>query len=180
MTRKSVECTLVGAAVLLTAGPAVAAETVVFERGWLVLVVTTLTIILAVGIHYELLRLLTRLQPTLAGFVRGGLPLLVLGLIFAHVLEIMLFGVAYLLLDGVGELGRLAGAHPASFNDYVYFSAVVYSTLGFGDLIPVGPLRTMAGMEALTGLLLIGWSTSFTFLEMQRHWVSQRESRSRR
>jgi hypothetical protein len=28
----------------------------------------------------------------------------------------------------------------------------------------------MTGTEALTGFLLITWSASFTFLEMQRFW----------
>jgi hypothetical protein len=28
----------------------------------------------------------------------------------------------------------------------------------------------MAGMESVTGLLLITWSASFTYLEMVRYW----------
>ena len=50
----------------------------------------------------------------------------------------------------------------------MYFPAVVYSTLGLGDLLPAGALRFMAGTEALNGFLLISWSASFTLLEMQR------------
>jgi len=52
----------------------------------------------------------------------------------------------------------------------VYFSAVTYSTVGFGDVIPTGPLRFLVGTEALTGFVLITWSASFTYLEMQRYW----------
>ena len=31
-------------------------------------------------------------------------------------------------------------------------------------------MRILAGMEALTGLLMISWTASFTYLEMGRHW----------
>jgi hypothetical protein len=32
----------------------------------------------------------------------------------------------------------------------------------------------MTGLEALTGLVMITWSASFTFLEMQRDWPPPR------
>jgi Ion channel len=74
-------------------------------------------------------------------------------------------------LFGRGEnLGRIAGIENHALADYVYFSGTVYTTLGFGDLIPLGHTRFLAAVEALTGLVLIGWSASFTFLEMQRSW----------
>ena len=57
--------------------------------------------------------------------------------------------------------------------DFVYFSATVYTTLGFGDLVPTGAVRFLAGTEAVTGFLLISWSASFTFLEMQRFWKQE-------
>ena len=31
-------------------------------------------------------------------------------------------------------------------------------------------LRLLAGLEALNGMLLIGWTASFTFLSMERFW----------
>lgn len=52
----------------------------------------------------------------------------------------------------------------------MYFSAITYTTVGFGDFVPTGPVRFLAGTEALTGFLLITWSASFTFLEMRRYW----------
>jgi hypothetical protein len=42
--------------------------------------------------------------------------------------------------------------------------------VGFGDIVPVGPIRFMAGMEGLTGLVMITWSASYAFLEMHRDW----------
>ena len=44
-------------------------------------------------------------------------------------------------------------------------------SVGFGDLSPVGPIRLVSGLESLTGLLLITWSASFTYLEMHQHWT---------
>lgn len=46
----------------------------------------------------------------------------------------------------------------------------MYTTVGYGDLLPSGPIRFVAAMEALLGLMLIAWSASFTYLEMQRFW----------
>ena len=44
----------------------------------------------------------------------------------------------------------------------------MYTTVGFGDIAPLGPVRLLVGIEALAGLVLITWSASFTFLIMQR------------
>jgi hypothetical protein len=67
-------------------------------------------------------------------------------------------------------LGTVAGEFSGSAVDYFYFSATTYSTLGVGDLFPTGAIRLVAGIEALTGFVLIGWSASFTYLSMQRSW----------
>ncbi len=42
--------------------------------------------------------------------------------------------------------------------------------MGFDAANPSGAIRLLAGTEALTGLVLIAWSASFTYLEMARHW----------
>ncbi len=34
-----------------------------------------------------------------------------------------------------------------------------------------GDIRLLAGVEALTGLVLIAWTASFAFLQMQRFWT---------
>ena len=40
--------------------------------------------------------------------------------------------------------------------DLLYFASVNYTTLGYGDILPHGDLRLLAGLEALNGMLLIG------------------------
>jgi hypothetical protein len=37
-------------------------------------------------------------------------------------------------------------------------------------IFAIGAIRFLAGTEALTGFVLVTWSASFTFVEMQRFW----------
>lgn len=58
----------------------------------------------------------------------------------------------------------------------LYFSAETYTTLGYGDVLPHGDLRLLAGLEALNGMLLIGWTASYTYLSMERFWGRGRDA----
>jgi hypothetical protein len=64
----------------------------------------------------------------------------------------------------------LKGEFNNSLMDCSYFSFTNYTSLGFGDIHPTGDIRFLAGLEALTGLVLIGWTSSFMFIEMQKLW----------
>jgi len=64
----------------------------------------------------------------------------------------------------------IGGIHQGTLVDYVYFSVVTYTSLGFGDVYPVDNMRLVSGVEALTGLLMIAWSASFTYLAMEQFW----------
>jgi hypothetical protein len=90
--------------------------------------------------------------------------------ILLHVIQISIFGVALWLLLLWPACGSLAGQDSYGLLDYIYFSAVTFSTVGFGDLSPVGAIRFFSASEALTGFVLITWSASFTYLEMERFW----------
>ena len=46
----------------------------------------------------------------------------------------------------------------------LYFSAVTYTTTGYGDLLLPKEWRLIGGVEALTGILMCGWSTAFFFI----------------
>ena len=72
----------------------------------------------------------------------------------------------------VGELnwGSLDGLGSGRLMDYVYYSFTVYTTLGFGDIVPRGMIRYLSGIESLTGLVLITWTASFLYLEMRKYW----------
>ena len=50
----------------------------------------------------------------------------------------------------------------------VYFAFGNYTTLGYGDLIPVEQWRLLGPMTALNGIMLIGWSTALIFDVLRR------------
>jgi len=94
---------------------------------------------------------------------RVGLLLrLFLWIVLLHLIQVGLWAVVFW---QARELPTLETA--------VYFSLVTYTTIGFGDVI-LGPgWRMLAGIEGLTGLLLVGWSTAFMFAVVNRmyeHW----------
>jgi len=72
--------------------------------------------------------------------------------------------------SNVFGLGELGGSAIGTFGGFMYFSVTSYTTLGVGDIFPVGALRVIAGAESLLGLLMITWSASFTFIYMERFW----------
>ena len=79
-----------------------------------------------------------------------------------HTLQIMVWACAYLFLlpDNVLQ----------SFEEATYFSFVTFTTLGYGDITFDGVWRVLSGIEALNGVLLIGWSTALLFAVVQRTW----------
>jgi hypothetical protein len=57
-----------------------------------------------------------------------------------------------------------------------YFSLTSYTTLGFGDIVLRPPWRILSGWEAMTGVLMFGWSTAtlVTFLHhAHQEWVKK-------
>ena len=50
----------------------------------------------------------------------------------------------------------------------LYFSAVTYTTTGYGDLVLPEQWRLVGGVEALTGILMSGWSTGFFIAVVNR------------
>jgi hypothetical protein len=143
-----------------------------FGEHLLVAVVTFVITALVVVIHYEGLHWLAR------RFVsdepkrdRRAMLKIIFALLGLHVVEIWLYGIGYWFLAKLPDTGFVHGDHGMDrLFDAIYFSAATYSTVGFGDLSPVGALRLLAGLEAVAGLLLITWSASFTYLEMSRLW----------
>ena len=133
--------------------------------------ISILIVVIAVSIHYEMLNWLSLKVPTLT--IRNRLRVLyaLIGAIFAHLVEIWLFAFAYYFIIYYEKMGGLGGAFDGSLNDCVYFSITTYTTVGYGDIEPLGNVRFLAGMESLLGLVLITWTASFLFIEMQKFWV---------
>jgi hypothetical protein len=131
------------------------------------LLITTLAVVACVVIHYEALVGLTHIPSVLRASRRGGVLVGVLGALLAHIVEVLVFAGAYMFLVSRG-LGSVQGG--TQFRDYCYYSLITYTTVGFGDVTPMGAIRFLTGVEALTGLVLITWTASFLFIQMQHHW----------
>jgi hypothetical protein len=121
-------------------------------------------------IHYEVLRLLTARLPGLRVPSRTKLLVVMFSAFLAHGTEIILYGLAVFAFIHFADVGTLKGPGGSSLINCMYLSAETYSSLGFGDVIPFGAIRLVAGVEALNGLLLIGWTASYTYIAMERFW----------
>ncbi|KAA0691342.1 two pore domain potassium channel family protein [Halopseudomonas laoshanensis] len=132
--------------------------------------VTLITAVMAVMLHYESFILFDRLVGKLTLSHRRRMLLLIFGLLFVHVIAIWGFGISAWWLVEVNSAGVVMGYEAMSFFDYIFMSAVTYTTLGYGDMIPLGPIRFLYGTQGLVGFVLITCSASFAFLEMQRNW----------
>jgi hypothetical protein len=136
----------------------------------LVLLISTVLVLLVVLVHYEVLRFTSLLLPRLTIRPRQRILVVILAAFLAHAVEVGLYAVAYYFLaDDVG-LGHFGGSFQNHFSDFLYFSTATYTSLGYGDIYPVGGLRLLAGIETVVGLMMIGWSASFTYLAMEKFW----------
>ena len=121
-------------------------------------------------VHYEGLTLLSRFATKIDFFHqrRRRLIVVMFGVIFLHVLEVWLYAVCSFIVSEVANIGSIVPAPGIEMGhwayQYIYFSAVNYTSLGYGDLLPAGALKMLATTEALNGLLLIAWSASFTYV----------------
>lgn len=73
-------------------------------------------------------------------------------LVAGHFVEVLIWAYTY----------QIVGAAPPD-TPLVYFAFVNYTTLGYGDVLPVGEWRLVAPLTALNGIMLIGWSTALIF-----------------
>lgn len=125
---------------------------------------------LVVGIHYEFLYSLTWIVNKLGIKNRFKLVVGVFGALIAHAIEIFIYGGVYYWMHHLHIWGQLVGSFSGTLEDCIYFSYTCYTTVGFGDIYPLGQMRFISSIESLTGIVLITWTASFLFIEMQRHW----------
>lgn len=144
-----------------------------YSNWWInsaVVIATILTIVLCVLLHFEGLVFVSRKLPRINTPARVKVIFVIGAILALHVTEIWIFGIIEWLLLELPNSGALAGQTQWHLFDVIYLSAITFTTVGYGDLTPNGPIRFMLGTEALTGFVLITWSASFTYLEMERLW----------
>jgi hypothetical protein len=145
---------------------------------FMVVGVTLAAVAACVLTHYEGLSVTSRILARLPGAHRRSKVLYgITSVLVLHVVEIWIFGLILLALLQWPAFGTIGPSVPHSVPhvvphlfDVVYFSSITYTTVGYGDLTPTGPIRFLAGTEALSGFVMLTWSASFTYLEMERFW----------
>lgn len=137
--------------------------------GSIVAITSVVAVLFVVMVHYEVLNALFRFLPKLKS-QRPRMIVMMVVLIATHVVEICLFATIYWLALDHHALGSLVGVIAMDWFDCVYFSAATYTTVGYGELVLAGPIRLLAGTEALLGFVMLTWSASFTITQMRREW----------
>jgi hypothetical protein len=128
------------------------------------------------AIHHEALRRLSRAASG-RRVTHHGVILILAALVSVHLAEIALYACAFAAGANVFGLGSLRGSSGNAALEFFYFAAETYSTLGYGDLVPVGALRVVASVEAPNGLMLLSWSGAFLFGVLDRDGRAHKERR---
>lgn len=132
---------------------------------------TTIALVLGCVVgHYEGLNWLARRLSHREGPRRPRVLYAVLGAAALHIVEIWVFGLGLWGVLHLPDAGAIVGVGTSPLLDAIYLSAVTFTTVGFGDLAPSGSIRFLLGTEALIGFVLLAWSASFTYLEMEKNW----------
>jgi len=116
--------------------------------------------VLCIAIHASIMTIVVRVARAVAArtVVRPTLLMIatmiaaVSVLMVAHVIEVAVWASTY----------DIVGAAPEGA-DTLYFAFVNYTTLGYGDVIPVSGWRMLGPATAMCGVLMFGWSTAVIF-----------------
>lgn len=117
--------------------------------------------LLNIAIHATIMTSVTWSAHRMSHFARSAHPRLrvastmiaaVSVLMVAHYVEIAVWALSYRLLE-VAPTGK----------DALYFAFVNYTTLGYGDVLPVDYWRLLGPIAAMNGVLLFGWSTAVIY-----------------
>jgi hypothetical protein len=79
----------------------------------------------------------------------GLIGLLVLTMVIASVIEVLVWAVTFL------ATGAITGLEQA-----LYFSAVTFTTLGYGDVVLGEDWRMLGALAAMNGIIIFGWTTA--------------------
>jgi hypothetical protein len=78
------------------------------------------------------------------------------GAVAAYMFIGILWGMAYALIDTLapGSLYMTSDpGHRLVWTDYIFFSFVTLTTLGYGDVVPMGGIRSLVMLEAIIGAM---------------------------
>ena len=112
-----------------------------------------------VGAIMATARQLANTDTSFPGFLQYTLVIVTTGtlLVVGHFTEVVVWAYTY----------EWVGATPPD-TDLVYFAFGNYTTLGYGDVVPVPEWHLLGPMTALNGVMLIGWSTALIYEILRR------------
>lgn len=131
-------------------------------------------ILFCTAMFYEILAHVWLVLPRLEAHPRLQILLTVFSAFVGHTVAVWAFALTYFVMDNGFAFGGLKGDTTNHILDYAYFSVVSYSSLGLGDVAPTGGLRLLVGVEAIMGLILIGWTVTFTYLVTEKYLAHKR------
>ncbi|MEZ5690225.1 MAG: ion channel [Rickettsiales bacterium] len=145
----------------------------------LISLLSVLIILTTSFINYKILSAVWKFLPHLHVMPRFKSFLIIIPIFSSHIINIWLYAIVYLLIESFTDFGTLTGNidiaafNYESFIERVYFSASTYTSLGLGDIRPTKELRMITSAEVLNGLVMIGWTVSFTYLAMEKTWFKE-------
>ncbi len=137
----------------------------------MIIFVGLVTIVITILIHGSgttlWLRFLVRHQVDANGLLLPNRRFVLLActavlMILLHLLEVMLWALVYRLV---------APAELPDWETATYFSVVTFTSLGYGDITLSSQWRLLSGLQAIDGIVLLGWTTAFLFAVLQRSWA---------
>jgi hypothetical protein len=144
------------------------------------IILTIVVVFTTTAFHYEAIRWLDRLARLPRYRYRPVVVGTFAGLITIHVAEILLYAGVYALAAGPLGLGMFRGERQMTPFDFFYYAAETYSSLGYGDIYPVGAIRLIASISPLNGMLLLAWSGAFLFSRVENWRLHDDRSSGRR
>ena len=113
-----------------------------------------------IAIHATVMTVVVRVAPGIAGHFASRPAVLlttttigtVVILMLAHMMEVAVWAVTYAIVSAAPDEA-----------DVLYFAFVNYTTLGYGDIVPISPWRILGPVAAMNGILLFGWSTAVIY-----------------
>lgn len=92
-------------------------------------------------------------------------------LLCLYILIWFCFGITYWMVANItdGECFKFNEEINLSLNDFLYFSAVTITTLGYGDILPnSGGIRFLVMIETIAGVIILGLFVSQKFKELNK------------
>lgn len=81
-------------------------------------------------------------------------------LVILHSMECLIWAVTYYVVPEIDSITDMETA--------VYFSWVTFTSLGYGDVVIAKGWRLLAGLQAVAGLLVFGWSSALLFAALRQ------------